>query len=113
MTDDQNQSYQQEGDTNGHERRTADRGQPPEGVGGAQRSRHPQAVHPGCETLEMQSPTDMTARVKLAVGPVRATFSGKVKLTDIDPPNGYRIVWRRQRRRRGLSPRAARSCACR
>ena len=46
----------------------------------------------GCESLEMQSPTDMTARVKLAVGPVRATFSGKVKLTDIDPPNGYRIV---------------------
>jgi carbon monoxide dehydrogenase subunit G len=46
----------------------------------------------GCELLEMQSPTDMTARVKLAVGPVRATFSGKVRLTDIDPPNGYRIV---------------------
>jgi uncharacterized protein len=46
----------------------------------------------GCESLEMQSPTDMTARVKLAVGPVRATFNGKVKLTDIDPPNGYRIV---------------------
>ena len=46
----------------------------------------------GCEALEMQSPTDMTARVKLAVGPVRATFSGKVRLTDIDPPNGYRIV---------------------
>jgi carbon monoxide dehydrogenase subunit G len=47
---------------------------------------------PGCEALQMQSPTDMTARVKLVVGPVRATFSGKVKLTDVDPPNGYRIV---------------------
>jgi uncharacterized protein len=46
----------------------------------------------GCESLEMQSPTDMTARVKLVVGPVRATFNGKVRLTDIDPPNGYRIV---------------------
>ena len=46
----------------------------------------------GCDALEMQSPTDMTARVKLAVGPVRATFNGKVKLADIDPPNGYRIV---------------------
>jgi carbon monoxide dehydrogenase subunit G len=46
----------------------------------------------GCEALEMQSPTDMTARVKLAVGPVRATFNGKVRLADIDPPNGYRIV---------------------
>lgn len=46
---------------------------------------------PGCETLEMQSPTDMTARVKLAIGPVRATFNGKVKLSDLDPPNSYRI----------------------
>lgn len=47
---------------------------------------------PGCESLEMQSPTDMTARVKLQIGPVKATFNGKVKLEDLDPPNGYRIV---------------------
>lgn len=46
---------------------------------------------PGCELLEMQSPTDMTARVKLQIGPVRATFDGKVKLSDLDPPNGYKI----------------------
>ncbi len=46
---------------------------------------------PGCESLEMQSPTDMTAKVKLAIGPVKATFNGKVKLTDLDPPNGYKI----------------------
>ena len=46
---------------------------------------------PGCETLEKQSPTDMTARVKLTVGPVRATFNGKVTLSDLDPPSGYRI----------------------
>ncbi len=47
---------------------------------------------PGCESLEMQSPTDMTARVKLAIGPVKATFNGKVKLTDLDPSNGYKIA---------------------
>ena len=47
---------------------------------------------PGCESLEMQSPTDMTARVKLQIGPVKATFNGKVKLTELDPPNGYRIT---------------------
>ena len=46
---------------------------------------------PGCESLEMLSPTDMTARVKLQIGPVKANFSGKVKLSDLDPPNGYRI----------------------
>ena len=46
---------------------------------------------PGCESLEMLSPTDMTARVKLQIGPVKANFTGKVKLSDLDPPNGYRI----------------------
>jgi carbon monoxide dehydrogenase subunit G len=46
---------------------------------------------PGCESLERVSDTDMAAKVKLHVGPVRATFSGKVKLSDLDPPNGYRI----------------------
>jgi carbon monoxide dehydrogenase subunit G len=46
---------------------------------------------PGCESLERVSDTDMAARVKLQVGPVRATFSGKVTLSDLDPPNGYRI----------------------
>lgn len=46
---------------------------------------------PGCQAIEKQSDTDMTARVTLAVGPVRATFNGKVKLSDLDPPNGYKI----------------------
>ncbi len=47
---------------------------------------------PGCQSLEMASPTEMTAIVVLKVGPVKATFSGKVTLTDIDAPHGYRIV---------------------
>ncbi|MCP3373406.1 SRPBCC family protein [Bradyrhizobium cajani] len=47
---------------------------------------------PGCQSLEMASPTEMTATVVLKVGPVKATFSGKVTLTDIDAPDGYRIV---------------------
>jgi carbon monoxide dehydrogenase subunit G len=47
---------------------------------------------PGCESLEKQSATEMTARVKLQIGPVRATFNGKVKLSDLDPPNSYRIT---------------------
>lgn len=46
---------------------------------------------PGCETLEKESDTDMVARAKLQIGPVKATFNGKVKLSDLDPPNGYRI----------------------
>jgi carbon monoxide dehydrogenase subunit G len=47
---------------------------------------------PGCQSLEMASPTEMMATVVLKVGPVKATFNGKVTLTDIDAPNSYRIV---------------------
>ena len=47
---------------------------------------------PGCQSLEMSSPTDMTATVVIKVGPVKATFGGKVTLSDLDPPNSYRIT---------------------
>jgi carbon monoxide dehydrogenase subunit G len=51
-----------------------------------------QACIPGCESLEMTSPTEMTAKVTLKVGPVKASFGGKVTLSDIDAPNSYRIA---------------------
>jgi carbon monoxide dehydrogenase subunit G len=47
---------------------------------------------PGCQVLDMTSPTEMTATVVIKVGPVKATFGGKVTLSDLDPPNGYRIT---------------------
>src|SRR5215472_8541719 len=50
-----------------------------------------QACIPGCESLEKLSDTEMTAKVRLRIGPVSASFSGKVTLSDIDPPNGYKI----------------------
>lgn len=50
------------------------------------------ACIPGCDSLEMTSPTDMTAKVTLKVGPVKASFGGKVTLSEIDPPNGYKIT---------------------
>ncbi len=34
----------------------------------------------------------MTSTVVIKVGPVKATFRGKVTLMDLDPPNSYRIV---------------------
>ncbi|MEL0016534.1 MAG: carbon monoxide dehydrogenase subunit G, partial [Rhodospirillales bacterium] len=46
---------------------------------------------PGCEELNQDSDDSFTAKVKAKVGPVSARFSGKVHLSDIDPPNGYRI----------------------
>ncbi|MCF2524710.1 carbon monoxide dehydrogenase subunit G [Bradyrhizobium sp. G127] len=47
---------------------------------------------PGCQELDMTSPTEMTAKVVIKVGPVKATFGGKVTLSDLDPPNGYKIT---------------------
>jgi uncharacterized protein len=49
------------------------------------------AAIPGCETIEKLSDTELAARVAAKVGPVSAKFSGKVTLSEIDPPNGYRI----------------------
>ena len=49
------------------------------------------ACIPGCESIEMLSPTEMKARVALKLGPIKASFAGQVTLSDIDPPNGYTI----------------------
>jgi carbon monoxide dehydrogenase subunit G len=46
---------------------------------------------PGCESIEKTSDTEMNAKVTLRVGPVKASFTGKVTLSDLDPPNGYTI----------------------
>jgi len=47
---------------------------------------------PGCETIERLSDTEMRAVVTLRVGPVKASFTGMVTLSDLDPPNGYTIT---------------------
>ncbi|RDJ27342.1 carbon monoxide dehydrogenase [Bosea caraganae] len=47
---------------------------------------------PGCETLSKDDDTHFSAVVKVKLGPVKATFRGKVELQDLDPPNGYHIV---------------------
>jgi carbon monoxide dehydrogenase subunit G len=49
------------------------------------------ACIPGCEELIKSSDTEMTAVAVTKIGPVKARFKGKVHLTDLDPPNGYRI----------------------
>ena len=47
---------------------------------------------PGCEELVKLSDTDMTATAVIKVGPVKAKFQGAVTLSELDPPNGYRIT---------------------
>jgi len=46
---------------------------------------------PGCESVDKVSDTEFTAKVRAKVGPVSARFSGKVTLSDLDPPSGYTI----------------------
>jgi carbon monoxide dehydrogenase subunit G len=46
---------------------------------------------PGCQEMSKESDTELSATVKSKVGPVSATFKGKVTLSDVDAPNGYKI----------------------
>src|SRR5262252_6119951 len=46
---------------------------------------------PGCQSLEKVSDTEFNGKVVASVGPVRATFGGKVTLSDLDPPQSYKI----------------------
>jgi hypothetical protein len=48
---------------------------------------------PGCEELEKtEDDSGFRAVAKLKVGPVSARFKGRVTLSDLDPPNGYKIT---------------------
>ena len=51
-----------------------------------------QQAIPGCQSIEKLSDTELTARVVAKVGPVKATFTGRVTLSDLDPPHGYTIT---------------------
>ncbi len=47
---------------------------------------------PGCQTIEKVSSDELKATVRLKIGPMKVTFNGKVKLSDLDPPQGYTIA---------------------
>src|ERR1700749_1169338 len=49
------------------------------------------ACIPGCEQLDKLSDTEFQAVATTKIGPVKARFKGKVTLSDLDPPNGYKI----------------------
>lgn len=46
---------------------------------------------PGCEELTKDSDTALSAIVQAKVGPVKAKFKGAVTLSDLNPPESYRI----------------------
>jgi carbon monoxide dehydrogenase subunit G len=51
---------------------------------------------PGCESLTRETPEVLKATVGLAIGPVKARFNGTVRFEDIQPMNGYTLVFEGQ-----------------
>jgi hypothetical protein len=49
------------------------------------------ACVPGCEQLDKVSDSEFLAIASIKIGPVKARWKGKVRLSDLDPPNGYKI----------------------
>jgi uncharacterized protein len=47
---------------------------------------------PGCQSLDKLSETELTATVKLKIGPVSASFNGGVTLSNINAPESYTIT---------------------
>ncbi len=47
---------------------------------------------PGCESLEAISPTEFTAIVVAKVGPLKARFTGGVRLCDVVAPESYTMI---------------------
>jgi carbon monoxide dehydrogenase subunit G len=47
---------------------------------------------PGCQELEKTSDSEMSATVKIKIGPVSAKFTGDVTLENINAPESYTIA---------------------
>jgi hypothetical protein len=49
------------------------------------------ACIPGCESIDRVSDTEYRVAMTAAVGPVKAKFSGKLLLSEMNPPTSYRL----------------------
>jgi hypothetical protein len=47
---------------------------------------------PGCESIEMQSPTSLKARIMATIGPVKSKFDTHISLDNLNPPAGYTLT---------------------
>lgn len=50
-----------------------------------------QACIPGCEKFELTEPDTYAVTTAIKIGPVAARFSGRVRLSDIVPPQSYTL----------------------
>ena len=46
---------------------------------------------PGCESLDKDSDNEFRAVATIKIGPVKARWKGKVRFSNLDPPNSYSI----------------------
>ena len=46
---------------------------------------------PGVEKLEKVGDNEYSMSMNIGIGPIRGTYSGKVGLADLNPPNDYRM----------------------
>lgn len=51
------------------------------------------ACIPGCESIDKVSDTEYKVAMTASVGPVKARFSGKLLLADLNPPNSYSLAF--------------------
>ena len=49
---------------------------------------------PGCDKVEPSGDNQYSIGMSLKIGPVSAKFTGKITLSDIHPPNSYKISLR-------------------
>jgi carbon monoxide dehydrogenase subunit G len=51
------------------------------------------ACIPGCESIERVADNQYKVAMTAAVGPVKAKFTGKLMLADLDPPHAYSLAF--------------------
>ena len=47
---------------------------------------------PGCESMEKLSENEFSARVRSKIGAIRAIFESRILLTQLNPPESYKLV---------------------
>jgi carbon monoxide dehydrogenase subunit G len=48
---------------------------------------------PGCESIEKIADDEFLVQMQAKIGPVSARFKGRMMLKDVDPPQGYTLVF--------------------
>jgi len=48
---------------------------------------------PGCDKVEVTGPNQYTVGVAVKVGPVSSRFTGKIALSDLNPPQSYTLAF--------------------